>query len=34
MQVDFNKNFPERLPQSYFNEVWVAPLREAAFRIL
>jgi hypothetical protein len=34
MQEDFRRNFLERHSERYFREVWVAPFREPAFRIL
>jgi hypothetical protein len=34
MQDDFRKNFLLKSPQQYFRDVWVAPFKEPAFRIL
>jgi hypothetical protein len=34
MQDDFRKNLLAKSPKRYFREVWVAPLKEPAFRIL
>ena len=34
MQDDFRKNILAKFPKRYFREVWVAPFKEPAFRIL